>query len=94
MAAIAGERLGRRRYHILSSARSLEGSLAMFAASALATFAALGAFSPAGAALAALTALAATLAEAASPWGIDNLTVPAVSALVLAAAPRLLGLVV
>jgi dolichol kinase len=28
--------------------------------------------------------LGATLAEAISPWGIDNLTVPAISALILA----------
>jgi dolichol kinase len=32
---------------------------------------------------AAVTALGATVVEAISPWGIDNLTVPAVSALVL-----------
>jgi dolichol kinase len=32
---------------------------------------------------AAATALGAAAVEAVSPWGIDNLTVPAVSALVL-----------
>ena len=32
---------------------------------------------------AAVTALGATVVEAVSPWGIDNLTVPAVSALLL-----------
>jgi dolichol kinase len=41
--------------------------------------------SPAAAAgAAATTALAATIIEAISPWGIDNLTVPAISGLVLA----------
>jgi phytol kinase len=32
---------------------------------------------------AAVTALAATVVEAVSPWGIDNLTVPAISVLIL-----------
>jgi dolichol kinase len=31
-----------------------------------------------------VTAFGAALVEAVSPWGIDNLTVPAVSALILA----------
>jgi dolichol kinase len=31
-----------------------------------------------------LTALGATIVEAFSPWGIDNLTVPAISAMMLA----------
>jgi dolichol kinase len=33
----------------------------------------------------AVTAFGATIVEAVSPWGIDNLTVPAISALILAA---------
>jgi dolichol kinase len=37
----------------------------------------------AAAGIAAVTALVATVIEAVSPWGIDNLTVPVVSALVL-----------
>jgi len=41
-----------------------------------------GADNPLGVAL--LTAAGATLAEAVSPWGMDNLAVPAVSALLLA----------
>jgi dolichol kinase len=32
-----------------------------------------------------VTAFGAAIGEAVSPWGIDNLTVPAISALILAA---------
>ena len=41
-----------------------------------------GADNPLGVAL--ITAAGATLAEAVSPWGLDNVAVPAVSALLLA----------
>ena len=83
LAAIVGGRWGRRRYTVLGSTRSLEGSATMLVVSALATFLALGA-SPSAIPVALVTALGATLVEAISPWGIDNLTVPAVSALILA----------
>jgi len=36
--------------------------------------------------IALIAAVGATLVEAISPWGIDNLTVPAVSAIILALA--------
>jgi phytol kinase len=85
LAALVGERYGRHRYTIFSQTRSIEGSIIMFVVSALATWLALGA--PLSAILvASVTSLGATLAEAISPWGIDNLTVPAVSALILALA--------
>jgi len=90
LAAVIGRRIGRHRYTVAGSTRSLEGSGVMFLASWVATFLPLvllapGALSPAAAAgAAAITALAATIIEAISPWGIDNLTVPAISALVLA----------
>jgi phytol kinase len=85
LAAVLGRRYGRRRYTVLGATRSLEGSLVMLGASALATWlvlALLDGGNPLGLALA--TAAAATLAESVSPWGLDNLTVPAASALVLA----------
>ena len=85
LAAIVGERWGRKRYTVLGSTRSYLGSATMFVVSALATFLALGA-SPATIPVALVTALGATIAEAVSPWGIDNLTVPAVSALIIALA--------
>jgi phytol kinase len=84
-AAIIGERFGQRRYTILGQTRSLEGSATMFGISALATFLALGVLPLSARAVAAVvTALGATIAESVSPWGIDNLTVPAISALILA----------
>jgi phytol kinase len=84
-AAIIGERFGQRRYTLLGHTRSLEGSATMFGISALATFLALGVLPlPARAVVAVVTALGATIAESVSPWGIDNLTVPAISALILA----------
>ena len=83
LAAVVGGRFGRRRYNVLGHMRSLEGSATMFVVSALATWLALGA-SLSVAPVALITALAATLVEAISPWGIDNLTVPAASALILA----------
>jgi dolichol kinase len=85
LASVIGRRYGRRQYTVLSSTRSLEGSLVMFSAGALATWLALallGAENPLGLAL--VTAAGATLAESVSPWGLDNLTVPAASALLLA----------
>ena len=85
LAAVVGERTGRHRYTIFGHTRSLEGSATMFIVSALATFLALGMLSlPVRFVVAIVTALGATVAEAISPWGIDNLTVPAVSALILA----------
>jgi phytol kinase len=96
LASIVGERFGRHRYQIAGSVRSYEGSLAMFVASALAMFLTilLAPGSPIapltpplglGTALAAaiVAASAATLAEAVSPAGADNLSVPLVAAAVV-----------
>ncbi|MBN1976947.1 MAG: phosphatidate cytidylyltransferase [Anaerolineae bacterium] len=88
LAAVVGRRIGRRRYTVLGSTRSLEGSMTMFVAGWVATSIALlllGAGDPRAALLiSAMTAFGAALVEAVSPWGIDNLTVPAISAVVLA----------
>jgi phytol kinase len=88
MAAVLGRRYGKRLYTVGSSQRSLEGTLAMFLFSLVTTFIALYFFSSSEyfidlLGIATATALAATVIEAISPWGIDNLTVPAISALVL-----------
>jgi phytol kinase len=87
LAAVIGRAIGKRRYTILGTTRSLEGSGVMFLYSWVATLAPLvimGSISSAAAMGAAIaTALAATAIEAISPWGIDNLTVPAISALIL-----------
>jgi phytol kinase len=88
LAAVIGRRIGRRRYTFVGSPRSWEGSAVMFLASGVATLAALLLLTPmppaTAMAAAAVTALGAMIIEALSPWGIDNLTVPAISALVLA----------
>ena len=84
LAAVVGRRIGQRRYRVAGSARSLEGSVTMFLVSWAATLpplvmlpgAALA--RPAGGLAAlgasAVAALGATLVEAASPFGLDNLT--------------------
>lgn len=89
LAAVVGRRIGRRRYTIAGSTRSLEGSAVMLLASWIATLAPLlwmGAAPvplPTAVWVAAATALGAAVVEGISPWGIDNLTVPAISALIL-----------
>jgi phytol kinase len=93
MAAIVGRRYGHYIYRIGKHSRSLEGSLAMLLWSWVMTSVALAVMPyllgrPLINWLVALvwggvTALACALIEALSPWGIDNLTVPAVAGLVL-----------
>ena len=93
LAALIGRRFGRHRYQVGGSERSWEGSAAMFIASAVAMFlvllllpgsplSSLAASSSTGRSLlAALVGAAfATLAEAVSPHGTDNLSVPLVAA--------------
>lgn len=85
MGAVLGRRWGRHRVGLRG--RTLEGSAAMWAfgfVSAALALALVGQV-PWGSALAAaaITSLAATLVEAFTPLGLDNLTVPAASALVL-----------
>ena len=85
-AAIVGRHLGTHPFTVFKQTRTLEGTLAMFALSFLAVLSTLLFFgwTPAASlATAFAVALAAALVEAVSPWGIDNLTVPMASALVL-----------
>jgi len=87
LAAVLGRRYGQRKYSVLGSTRSVEGSLAMFLVSWLSTFLALLLLSPLAWQTSLLYSLAlavfATLVEALSPWHIDNLTVPLLSAALL-----------
>jgi len=96
LAAIGGKLFGRHTYTVFGNTRSFEGSAVMFVVSAAVIFAALtvlpGSFiSPFATVLssqqALLFALAAatlaTLAEAITPAGLDNLTVPLVTSGVL-----------
>jgi phytol kinase len=104
MAAVVGKRVGRRRYTVAGSTRTVEGSIAMFVVSAVAIFltvllvpgSVFGPLTPpvgAGVALLAalVAALLATLAEAASPAGTDNLSVPLVAAAAVFAVVTALG---
>jgi phytol kinase len=87
LAAVLGRRYGQRKYSVLGSTRSMEGSLAMFLFSWLSSFLALLLLPPLGWQTSMLYALAvavfATLVEALSPWHADNLTVPLLSAALL-----------
>jgi dolichol kinase len=88
LAAIVGQRVGVRFYRVADNSRTLEGSLVMFVASTATTLAALLLLAAGGSwgmllLAATITGLAATVVEALSPWGIDNLTVPTVSAVML-----------
>ena len=87
LAAILGRRYGQRKYSVLAFTRSMEGSLAMFLFSWLSTFLALLLLPPLGWQTSLLYSLGlavfATLVEALSPWHIDNLTVPLLSAALL-----------
>jgi phytol kinase len=87
LAAILGRRYGQRKYSVLGFTRSVEGSLTMFLFSWLSTFLALLLLPPLGWQASLLYSLAvaifATLVEALSPWHIDNLTVPLLSAALL-----------
>ena len=89
LAAVIGKKMGKRKFSIGNITRSFEGSLTMFFASWIATFIPLfllptsemGVLNALG--LSALTSLLAAMVEALSPHGMDNLTVPAISALAL-----------
>jgi len=87
-AALVGERFGRHHFRVFGSQKSWEGSIAMFLVSFVAMWITLGIMSNAGWGtslwLAAAVALLASAVEAFTPWRMDNLTVPFVSALLLA----------
>jgi phytol kinase len=95
-AAVIGRAIGRRRYRVGGSTRTVEGSLVMFALSFVSVFITLlvlerlsGADIGWAAVFALATAVAATLAEAISPRGLDNLLVPGVSLAALTAATQI-----
>ena len=86
-ASLVGEKFGKRHFRILAK-KSLEGSVAMFAFSFVSFEVSLlffSAFYPLSLFSSVLTALAvatvATVAEALTPRGFDNITVPILSAL-------------
>jgi len=87
LAAVLGVRFGKFHYTVWGSTRSLEGSVSMFLFSFIATGLALWLFPPLGLGASLLygliTAIVATAIEAITPWHLDNLTVPLVSATIL-----------
>ena len=87
LAAVLGTRYGQFQYTLWGSTRSLEGSVSMFLFAFIATFLALWLLPPLGLGASLLCALilsvVATLGEAVTPWHLDNLTVPLVSAVTL-----------
>ena len=93
LAALIGRHFGQHKYQVGNSVRSWEGSAAMFVVSTVVIFLVLlllpgSSLSPLGTPLglrwalltAVVTATFATLAEAVSPHGTDNLSVPLVAA--------------
>ncbi len=83
LAALAGMNFGKHSFTMYGRSRkSIEGSLAMFAVSFAVIWLVLHFYGP-GASLAAvlLTALVATAVEVATPFGLDNITVPLTSSL-------------
>jgi phytol kinase len=97
LAAVAGKRWGRSKYRLLGTIRTIEGS-AVFLATAWAATALPLAILPGShfpgwnaVPVALGVALVTAVVEAISPWGIDNLTVPAVSALALVLARAWFG---
>ncbi len=104
MAAIIGKRFGQHRYNVAGGTRSWEGSVAMLIASAIAMFltlvlvpgSALGPLTPplaSGTAVAAalIGAAIAAVAEAFSPAGTDNLSVPLLAGAVVFGIVTVLG---
>jgi len=86
LASIIGTRWGRRRYTVGGSTRSLEGSGAMFVFSLASVFLVLVGFGTtvvAAGVYALIVAAVTTLVEAVSILGLDNITVPLISVLVL-----------
>ena len=85
-AAIVGRRFGRHHYTVLKSTRSLEGSFAMLILSFLSAWGTLilfgsDPFNWVALLIASAVATLSTLVEAISPFGLDNLLIPAASAL-------------
>lgn len=96
-AAIVGRRWGRHRYTVAGATRTWEGTLAMLALSFVSVALTLLVFGwPADSALlyAMLMAVVAAFAEAVSPAGLDNLTIPAAGVLLWALIGLLLHRVV
>ena len=90
LAPIVGKKYGRRQYSVHTSTRSVEGSMGFFVGCFVFTWLALwlingaGQLTPLAALpLALVITVATTFVEAVSIWGLDNLTITAVSIFIL-----------
>lgn len=77
MAGIIGLKKGKHKYKVINGEKSIEGSIVMLCASILV----IGFFGDYSNHLVVLIALVATLAESITPYGLDNITVPLLTAL-------------
>ncbi|MTI46452.1 DUF92 domain-containing protein [Sporosalibacterium faouarense] len=83
-AAIIGKKLGKNKIKIYNNVKSLEGSITMFILSYLVALLILifsNGYSFKILAISFILAVIATVVEALTPWGLDNLTVPLITAL-------------
>ncbi len=81
-AAFIGRKWGKHPFQIFQAKKSLEGSVTMFVVSFAVLYAYLTYASGSVSIMLCLTiALVATLVEAISPWGLDNILVPLITAL-------------
>ena len=88
LAALVGEGPGRHRFSLFGGEKSLEGTLVMGFVSALVawlSFVAMGTDPALGlVAVSLIVGVAAGIIEFLTPWGIDNLSVPLLTALIVA----------
>lgn len=77
LAALVGSKIGRHRYSVLNASKSWEGTAVMFVVSSLV----IALFTPYPALKVLVMAVVATLFEALTPLGLDNITVPLLTAL-------------
>lgn len=94
LAPVIGKKFGRHKYHIHDSTRTIEGSIGFFVAALIATWLALWIMpgmpelTPVQAFLPALVvSMLTTIVEAVSIWGLDNITITATAAIILAQWP-------
>lgn len=77
LAALVGSKIGRHRYSVLNASKSWEGTAVML----IVSIAVIAIFTPYPALKVLVMAVVATLFEALTPLGLDNITVPLLTAL-------------
>lgn len=82
-ATLAGMWLGTHHYHVFGARRSLEGNLALFSFASLLCGFTISDGTPTAIMIALLLGLLISLTETVSPFGLDNLSVPLMTAVLL-----------